>query len=55
MDESVLKLKSYEAFIEAANGKSTKIIIPSDLQSLTTVTTAVNELLDKDKNKTNKH
>ncbi len=55
VDESVLKLKSYEAFIEAANGKSTKIIIPSDLQSLTTVTTAVNELLDKDKNKTNKH
>ena len=51
----ILKLKSYEAFIEAANGKSTKIIIPSDLQSLTTVTTAVNELLDKDKNKTNKH
>ena len=55
VDESVLKLKSYEAFIEAANGKSTKIIIPSDLQSLTTVTTAVNELLDKDKNKINKH
>ena len=55
VDESVLKLKSYEAFIEAANGKSTKIIIPSDLQSLTTVTTAVNELLDKDRNKTNKH
>ena len=55
VDESVLKLKSYEAFIEAANGKSTKIIIPSDLQSLTTVTTTVNELLDKDKNKTNKH
>ena len=54
-DESVLKLKSYEAFIEAANGKSTKIIIPSDLQSLTTVTTTVNELLDKDKNKINKH
>ena len=55
VDESVLKLKSYEAFIEAANGKSTKIIIPSDLQSLTTVTTTVNELLDKDRNKTNKH
>ena len=55
VDESVLKLKSYEAFIETANGKSTKIIIPSDLQSLTTVTTAVNELLDKDRNKTNKH
>ena len=55
VDESVLKLKSYEAFIEAANGKSTKIIIPSDLQSLTTLTTTVNELLDKDKNKTNKH
>ena len=48
-DESVLKLKSYEAFIEAANGQSTKIIIPSDLQNLATVTTTISELMEKNK------
>ena len=48
-DEAVLKLKSYEAFIEAANGQATKIIIPSELQSIASVTTTVSELLDKKK------
>ena len=33
-DEAVLKLKSLEAFARAADGKATKIIIPSEIQGL---------------------
>lgn len=33
-DEAVLRLKSLEAFIAAADGKATKIIIPSEIQSI---------------------
>ena len=36
MDEAVLKLKSYEAMVEVANGTATKIIVPSDLQGIVT-------------------
>ena len=36
MDDAVLKLKSYEAMVEVANGNATKIIVPSDLQGLVT-------------------
>ncbi len=47
VDESVLKLKSYEAFTKVADGQSTKIIIPSDLQNLATMGTVVNEMIEK--------
>lgn len=33
-DDSVIQLKSLEAFARAADGKATKIIIPSEIQSL---------------------
>ena len=33
-DDAVLKLKSYEAMVEVANGNATKIIVPSELQGL---------------------
>ena len=33
-DSAVLQLKSLEAFAKAADGKATKIIIPSDIQAL---------------------
>ncbi|MGN0158289.1 MAG: SPFH domain-containing protein [Brotaphodocola sp.] len=33
-DEAVLRLKSLEAFAAAANGKATKIIIPSEIQGI---------------------
>ena len=33
-DQAVLTIKSLEAFEKAADGKATKIIIPSELQSL---------------------
>ena len=47
MDEKVLKFRSLEAFEHAADGSATKIIIPSDLQSLAGVVTSVTELAKK--------
>ena len=49
MDEAVLKLKSYEAMVEVANGQSTKIIVPSDLQNLVTAGTVISETIEKNK------
>jgi regulator of protease activity HflC (stomatin/prohibitin superfamily) len=46
--ESVLALKSLEAFAKAADGKATKIIIPSEIQSLAGLATSVKELISKD-------
>lgn len=48
-DDTVLKLKSFEAMVDVANGQSTKIIVPSDLQNLVTATTVVSETLEKNK------
>ena len=42
--EAVLKLKSYEAFEKAADGKATKIIVPSEIQSLSSLTASITEL-----------
>ncbi|MBO4630201.1 MAG: SPFH/Band 7/PHB domain protein [Treponema sp.] len=47
MDEKVLKLRSLEAFEVASNGQATKIIVPSDLQSLAGVVTSVAEIAKK--------
>jgi len=44
-DETVLKLKSLEAFEKAANGQATKIIIPSDIQGIASLATSVKEVL----------
>ncbi len=49
IDDAVLKLKSYEAMVEVANGQSTKIIIPSELQNLATVGTTISEMIEKKK------
>ena len=43
--EGVLKIKALEAFTAAANGKATKIIIPSELQNLGGVVPSIKELL----------
>ena len=43
-DEAVVKLRSLEAFEKAADGQATKIIIPSDLQSMAGVVTAATEI-----------
>ena len=49
MDESVLKLKSYEAMVNVANGNATKIIVPSDLQGLVTAGTVLKETFEDKK------
>ena len=43
-DEAVIKLKSLEAFEKAADGKATKIIIPSEIQSLAGLVTSIKEV-----------
>ncbi|MCI7701954.1 MAG: SPFH/Band 7/PHB domain protein [Tenericutes bacterium] len=53
MDDAVLKYKSYEAMVKVANGKATKIIVPSELQNLATVGTTINEMIDRPKSKNN--
>ena len=45
-DESVLRLKSLEAFERAADGKATKIIIPSEIQGLAGLATSFKEVMD---------
>ena len=47
-DEAVLRIKSLEAFAKAADGKATKIIIPSEIQSLAGLVTSVTEIAAKD-------
>ena len=42
-DQTVLQLKSLEAFAKAADGKATKIIIPSEIQSLAGLVTSVTD------------
>ena len=44
-DESVIKLKSLEAFQTVANGQATKIIIPSEIQGLAGLATSVKEII----------
>ena len=43
-DEAVIKLKSLEAFEKAADGKATKIIIPSEIQNLAGLVTSIKEV-----------
>ena len=47
-DEAVLKLKSLEAFAAAADGKATKIIIPSEIQGIAGLVKSVAEVAKKD-------
>ena len=44
-DDSVIKLKSLEAFSKAADGQATKIIIPSEIQGLAGLATSVTEFI----------
>jgi regulator of protease activity HflC (stomatin/prohibitin superfamily) len=46
--EGVIAIKSLEAFAKAADGKATKIIIPSEIQSLAGLVTSASELAKKD-------
>lgn len=44
-DESVLTLKSLEALTKVANGKATKIIIPSEIQGIAGLATSLKEIM----------
>lgn len=44
IDDKVLKLRSLEAFEKSADGRSTKIIIPSDIQNMAGVVTSFTEI-----------
>lgn len=46
--DKVIALKSLEAFQKAADGKATKIIIPSEIQSLAGLATSVKEIFNND-------
>ncbi|MDF2677577.1 MAG: Band7 family protein, partial [Bacillota bacterium] len=43
--QAVLALRSFEAFEKAADGKATKIIIPSDIQNLAGLVSALSETI----------
>ncbi len=47
-DEAVLTIKSLEAFEKAADGRSTKIIIPSEIQGLAGLATSLKEVMVND-------
>ena len=48
-DEAVLTMKSLEAFEKAADGKATKIIIPSEIQGMAGLVKSMAEIGGKDK------
>lgn len=47
LNKEVLTLKSFEAFEKAANGQATKIIVPSEIQGLAGLATALTEISNK--------
>ena len=50
-DKTVVALKSFEALAKVADGKATKIIVPSDLQGVATMGTTLKEMFTTDKSK----
>ncbi len=48
--QEVLTLMSYEAMQKVADGKSTKVIIPSNMQNLASTVTSIAELIKNDDN-----
>ena len=53
-DEAVQTLKSLEAFARAADGKATKIIIPSDIQGIAGLASSLKEIVTDPKAETDK-
>ncbi len=49
--EAYIAIKSLESFEKAADGKATKIIIPSQIQGIAGLAASVKELIREDKNK----
>ncbi len=50
-DDAVLTLRSLEAFEKAADGKATKIIIPSEIQGIAGLVKSITEVAADDENK----
>lgn len=50
-DQAVIQLKSLEAFAKAADGKATKIIIPSEIQGLAGLVTSISEVAKENSQK----
>ena len=50
-EQAVLTLKSLEAFAKAADGKSTKIIIPSDIQGIAGLASSLKEIITEPEDK----
>ncbi len=48
-DSAVLQLKSLEAFAKAADGKATKIIVPSEIQGMAGLVKSITEVAKEDK------
>jgi len=48
VDDKVISLKSLETFAKVADGKSTKIIIPSEIQNMAGLITSIKEIADDD-------
>ncbi|MGF7058954.1 SPFH domain-containing protein [Brassicibacter mesophilus] len=46
--QQIISLKGLEAFAKAADGKATKIIIPSEIQNLAGLATSLTEIVKKD-------
>ena len=53
-DNSVLTLKSLEALAKVADGKATKIIIPSDIQGIAGLATSLKEIVTDSKDNSSK-
>ena len=53
-DDAVIQLKSLEAFARAADGKATKIIIPSDIQGIAGLASSLKEIVTDPKAETDK-
>lgn len=48
-NEAVLKLKSYDALVKLGEGQATKIIVPSDMQNITSLATSISEVVKNNK------
>ena len=48
-DKAVLTMKSFDTLAKVSEGSATKIIIPSELQTVATMSTTIGELLKEDK------
>ena len=48
VDQAVLTIKAYEALVEVSKGQSTKIIIPSELQAMAGIVSAIKGVAEDD-------